>query len=57
MIPADPIILLSFVNTRLRDGGESLEELCAAEGLDRSALEEKLAAAGYRYSPEQNRFI
>lgn len=29
MIPTDPAILLSFVNTRLRDEFSSLAELCA----------------------------
>ena len=31
MLPEDPVILLSVVNTRLRDQYASLEELCAAE--------------------------
>ena len=30
MLPQDPYILLSFVNTKLRDEYESLESLCAA---------------------------
>ena len=32
MIPNDPVILLSFVNARLRDEYDSLEELCGAHG-------------------------
>ncbi|MDY5783285.1 MAG: DUF4250 family protein, partial [Gemmiger sp.] len=31
MLPADPIILLSYVNTKLRDRDESLDEFCAVE--------------------------
>ena len=30
MIPEDPVILLSFVNTKLRDEYPSLDELCAS---------------------------
>ena len=57
MLPEDPVILLSVVNTRLRDQYASLEELCAAEGADRAALEGKLAALDRRYGPDSNQFI
>ena len=57
MMPKDPAILLSFVNTKLRDEYPSLAELCAALDADRSALEASLAALNYRYSPEQNQFV
>jgi len=57
MLPKDPAILLSFVNTKLRDEYPSLGELCAALGADRAALEEALAGLDYRYSSEQNQFI
>ena len=51
MLPKDPFLLLSVVNTKLRDEYEDLDALCAALDLDRAALEEKLAAAGFRYDP------
>ena len=57
MLPEDPVILLCVVNTRLRDQYASLEELCAAEGADRAALEGKLAALDRRYDPDSNQFI
>ena len=41
---------------KLRDSGETLEELCASLDADREALCRKLAAAGYVYDREQNRF-
>ena len=44
MIPNDPVILLSFVNARLRDEYDSLEELCGALDVSRPDLEERLAA-------------
>ena len=56
MTPNDPVILLSFVNTKLRDESPSLDELCASMGEDRAALEEKLAAIGYEYDPAVNQF-
>ena len=56
MTPNDPVILLSFVNTRLRDEYPGLDELCASLGEDRAALEDKLAAIGYEYDPAVNQF-
>lgn len=56
-IPRDPIILLSFVNTKLRDEYSSLSELCAALDADREALEAELAGLDYHYSPQRNQFI
>lgn len=55
-IPADPYILLSYVNTQLRDNYASLDELCRALDTDRDALEAKLGAAGFEYMPTINQF-
>lgn len=49
-------ILLSRVNTMLRDQYPSIDELCASEDIDRQLLDEKLAAAGFTYNPEQNKY-
>ena len=57
MLPNDPIILLSVVNTRLRDLYPSLEELCSAEDISTEELQGRLAAADFHYDQEQNRFI
>lgn len=56
-IPKDPIILLSFINMKLRDFYPSLEHLCEDMELDRNELEEKLSAVGYEYDKETYRFI
>ena len=56
MLPKDPFLLLSVVNTKLRDEYEDLDALCAALDLERKALEEKLAAAGFVYDAAQNAF-
>ena len=56
MLPKDPVLLLSVVNTKLRDEYGSLDALCAALDLDRAALEDRLSAAGFRYDPARNAF-
>lgn len=55
-LPKDPVMLLSYLNTQLRDNYDSLEALCAAEDVDRTEIEEKLATIDYHYSKEQNQF-
>ena len=57
MLPEDPVILLSFVNTKLRDEYPNLAELCASLEVDETAVQETLAALDYRYNPERNQFI
>ena len=57
MLPKDPVILLSFVNTKLRDEFASLEELCAVLDADAQAICDTLAVLDYRYAPVGNRFI
>lgn len=56
-LPKDPIILLSYVNTKLRDVYPSLDELCKSLMLDRSQLEATISDTGYHYDSVQNRFI
>lgn len=56
MLPKDPMILLSYVNTRLRDEYDSLDALCEDLDLDRAGLEETLGALGFVYDPGQKRF-
>ena len=56
MIPQDPFILLSWINTQLRDRYDTLDALCEEEDVKKAELTAKLAALGYLYDPEQNRF-
>ena len=56
MLPQDPFILLSYVNTKLRDDGFNLDGLCAELGIDREELEQKLAGIGYTYDERTNSF-
>ena len=55
-IPKDPVMLLSFVNTELRDNYSSLDELAASYDISPSEIEEKLRAIDYTYDKENNRF-
>ncbi|MCF0136486.1 MAG: DUF4250 domain-containing protein [Lachnospiraceae bacterium] len=55
-LPTDPIMLLSAVNTWLRDIYSSLEELADACDADPEDIKTKLAAAGYTYNPASNQF-
>lgn len=56
-LPQDPIMLLSYVNTQLRDNYPTLEDFCNSVGADRSELEEKLRAVDYEYDAEKNKFV
>ena len=56
MIPQDPFILLSWINTQLRDRYDTLDALCEEEDVKKAELTAKLAELGYLYDPEQNRF-
>jgi hypothetical protein len=51
------MILLSYVNTQLRDHYATLDEFCATEGVERSALEAKLASVDYEYDAQRNAFV
>ncbi|HBE09546.1 MAG: DUF4250 domain-containing protein [Eubacterium sp.] len=56
-LPSDPFMLLSYVNTQLRDNYSSLDDLSASCGADKSSIVEKLEKAGYSYNAELNKFI
>ena len=55
-MPADNAILLSAVNMKLRDGCESLEELCTENDWDREEVCSRLASMGYYYDEARNTF-
>lgn len=57
MIPNDPIILLSFLNTKLRDKYKDIDEMCDDMELDREQIEKKLLSVGYKYSDTRNQFV
>lgn len=55
-LPNDPAILVSYVNTQLRDFYLSLEEFCKANNYNMQEILNKLATIGYSYDEKQNRF-
>lgn len=57
MIPKDPVMLLSFINLKLRDYYADLGELCGDLSIEESELAEKLAAIDYHYDREKNQFV
>ena len=57
MIPKDPVMLLSYVNTQLRDFYKSLDEFCQDKDLDKEELVEKMASIDYQYDPLANQFL
>ena len=55
-LPSDPIMLMSVLNTKLRDEYDSLETLCDDLELDRTELTGHLHEAGFDYDPARNQF-
>jgi len=56
-LPKDPYILLSYINTKLRNEFHSLEDLCQSLHVDQDELAASLASIGYTYSRHKNQFI
>ncbi len=56
-LPKDPFMLLSFINTQLRDKFATLEACCDYYGIEAGQLKETLAALDYEYDEGLNRFI
>ena len=57
MIPKDPVILLSYINTKLRDEYGSLSELCAVLDADEASITDTLAVLDSRYDSQRNQFV
>ena len=56
-LPKDPAILVSVLNTRLRDFYPSLDSLCDDLEADKTELISRCGMIGYKYSAERNQFI
>ena len=57
MIPKDPVMLLSFINLKLRDYYRNLEACCDDLDIDREELTQKLSGIGYMYDEQRNQFV
>lgn len=57
MIPKDPVMLLSFVNLKLRDNYKSLEEMCDDLEISSEDIIETLNSIDYEYDRGTNQFV
>ena len=56
-LPKDPVILLSFVNTKLRDFNSSLDDFCKENNLNEDEIKRKLEMIDYHYDEFKNKFV
>ena len=54
-LPKDPAMLMSYLNTKLRDEYTSLDELCEDMHIDRQRLDDLLTKGGFEYDSSRNR--
>lgn len=57
MIPKDPVMLLSYLNTQLRDFYPSLEALCEDKQLNLAEVCSTLQTIDYEYDGKRNQFV
>ncbi len=55
-IPMDPVILYSYLNTKLRDQYSSFDALCDDMNLNKEEILSKLAVMDFHYDEEKNQF-
>ena len=55
-IPTNPFVLLSYINTKLRDNYSSLEELANDLDLDIEYINNMLNNIGYYYQKDFNQY-
>ncbi len=56
MNTSNPFLLLSLVNTKLRDCYKSLDELCNMEDVNKNDIIDKLSKINYFYDDNTNQF-
>ena len=56
-LPKDPVMLLSLINTKLRDFNSSLDDFCKENDLNEDEIKEKLEMIDYHYNEEHNQFV
>ena len=56
-LPKDPVMMLSVINTNLRDFYPDLDTLCQELQLDKETLIQTLEKIDYEYDAAQNQFI
>ena len=56
MLPKDPYILMSYLNTKLRDSYNSLDELAKIEDADVNEILSVMKTIGFSYNEDTNSF-
>ena len=56
-LPKDPVMLLSLINTKLRDFNSSLDDFCKENNLNEDEIKKKLEMIGYHYNEDRNQFV
>ena len=56
-LPKDPVMLLSLINTKLRDYNSPLDDFCKENDLNEDEIKEKLEMIDYHYNEERNQFV
>ncbi len=56
-LPKDPVMMLSVVNTKLRDFYHSLDDLCEDLGVEKEEIVRKLKGIGYEYDEDRRQFV
>ncbi|SFG14709.1 DUF4250 domain-containing protein [Oribacterium sp. WCC10] len=55
-LPKDPFMLMSYINTQLRDNYDSFDRLCDSLDVDKISILKSLEAIDFHYNPELNQF-
>ncbi|MBS6930609.1 MAG: DUF4250 domain-containing protein [Lachnospiraceae bacterium oral taxon 082] len=56
-LPKDPVMLLSLINTKLRDFNSSLDDFCKENDLNEDEIKKKLEMIDYHYDEFKNKFV
>ena len=56
-LPKDPVMLLSLINTKLRDFNSSLDVFCKENNLNEDEIKKKLEMIDYHYDEFKNKFV
>lgn len=56
-LPKDPVLLLSVVNTELRDYYPSLDALCEDKHVEKNLIIGALKSIDYEYNSQKNQFV
>lgn len=56
-LPKDPAILLSYVNTQLRDHHDTFADFCASTMFPGDEIKQKLGEMDYYYDEALNQFV